>query len=455
MTQEKETSACDARRTELGTVPVLKTSEYESPYYKYNSPVPGKIVILASSVYIDDNIPSQSVLDEVKECGFNLFVISGLSYSREISDALNRANYTGLKALVSHSHIYRPSSEYSEERADELCEETVKKYMNHPSFGGWSYPDEPKYSEMSSNGPRSLKHYYDIVKRFDPDHVVHMNLVGGVVEKFTQGHSYNQYMDIYQTQFLPALWSYDVYPMETKDGKLKVARDHFYKTFEIYALRQRMLNRPFWTYCQSVGFHTLNSNNQISFIHPNPKQEYLRYEAFSALGYGAQGIVYWTYHQRHNKTNDEGVTTIFDSAPIDLNGNRTDIWGDVQTINKEISTFNDIFFDTRLIDCKHTVNQYEGTCLLKKGATFGPFRNIESEEGGMGVQISHLSTNGKDYIVVVNHDVENEQTITLEKSYYKVFKLVPDGKGGYTEEEIDTFSSHKLSEGGYLIFRFK
>lgn len=93
--------------------------------------------------------------------------------------------------------------------------------------------------------------------------------------------------------------------------------------------------------------------------------------------------------------------------------------------------------------------------MLDNNCTFGPFSKIESEEGGMGIQISHLNTNGVDYIVIVNHDVEKTQKIKLTKEYFTVKQLTIAASGdGLTETEIPALSEYTISAGGYLIFKF-
>lgn len=428
--------------------------DFKNPYYPYHPPVEGTIAIVAASPYLGHNVPSENELQLIKECGFN--TINIFPHYSKISEALSVINKVGLKALLFHSHLFNSDDTITDKEAFDRCRNTVADFKSHPGLGGWTLPDQPSYDQLAAiyessdseteTHPRCLLKFYDIIKKEDPAHLIHINLVGSPVSKFMDGHNYHQYMNVYQRNFRPGLWSYDLYPISEKNGKIEVERNRFYLDFELYALRSRLFHRPFWAYCQSQGFIT------EAVSRPNPKEEYLRYEAFSALGYGAQGIVYWTYHQREDTLEES-----FLSAPVDLNGNTTPIWDAVKHVNEEIDLFNDIFFGCQLIDCKHTVKKYDGTCILPENTTFGPFTKVLTDEG-LGIQISHLNTKGQDYIVIVNHDVEKEQTIKLTRpSLQNVIKYDlhrSESEVKREEVEIGDYSEHSLTPGGYIIFKW-
>ena len=63
---------------------------------------------------------------------------------------------------------------------------------------------------------------------------------------------------------------------------------------------------------------------------PPAKEEYLRFEAFSALGYGAQGIVYWTLGQRKSSPHETYTTAL-----INLKGEKTAAWYVAKKVNLE------------------------------------------------------------------------------------------------------------------------
>lgn len=152
---------------------------------------------------------------------------------------------------------------------------------------------------------------------------------------------------------------------------------------------------------------------------------------------------------------------------MDINGKRTPIWNYVKQVNSEIKAFNDIFYNCQLIDCKHTVSfpKYidgdlndpiqDGTHLLDATTTFGPFSNIEASNKEVGIQISHLNTNGVDYIVIINQDIHNCQDVILKApDYYKIFNLSLDDKFNRIEEIVSGTTQFNIKAGSYLIFKW-
>lgn len=64
----------------------------------------------------------------------------------------------------------------------------------------------------------------------------------------------------------------------------------------------------------------------------------MRLMCYSALAYGAQGLIFSSYQQRA----DENGKQIFGS-PIDSDGNRTEMWYNVRSLISEIRSYTHIF----------------------------------------------------------------------------------------------------------------
>ena len=117
------------------------------------------------------------------------------------------------------------------------------------------------------------------------------------------------------------------------------------------------------------------------------KESYLRYEAFTALAYGAQGIVYWTYGQRIPTPQED-----YQSALVNLNGKKTATWYAAKKVNAEIRKFNNIFYGCEMKMVRHTGDKiYAGTQALS--GEIGPFKSLAS--GGAGVVVSYIENNGE------------------------------------------------------------
>ncbi len=393
----------------------------------YVSPTPGEISIMATTVFHDDSMPDPSVFVDVENCGFNLICQNS---SMEVFDSVFRMlEGTHIKLVLSNSFIYDGS--------EEICRKWIYKYKDENHLGGWGFKDEPKFENIDKYSEK-----YRFIHRLDPDKLIYLNLVGGIAPEFT-GNDINtiyEYLKLIETKFSPFLWSYDFYPIsQSRDGSLHVDYDTFYSDLESFSKMSKKTRKPFWAYCQSVGYRMNN------FMRPVPKEEYLRFEAFSALAYGAQGIVYWTYMQRPNV---ESIKFEYLTAPVDRNGNKTKVWYAVRNVNREIKKYNDIFLGCEVKKVVHTGDViYRDTNRLSGG--FGPFAKVESKKSG--ILMSHIRNKGRNYIVMVNHDVTRSQRVSLWKKRGYDVKQVSNGSdlfGRYGSCEVD------ISAGGYVIYSF-
>lgn len=391
---------------------------------KYLSPTPGEICIVASTVYPDESEPTYVDFKQAADCGFNVVIQNSTTAIFEKS--LPLIDSVGMKLLMSSGEL----SAYSEER----CLQYIEKFKNYPALGGWVVKDEPSYAQLKQYSKR-----YDYISRIDPDHMAYMNLVGVTSEYFggPRFSTLQAYLEEVRSECNPSPWSYDFYPISEKKGNTVVNYNGFYKALRAYSDMSKKSGVPFWAYCMSSG-HRINNN-----ISPTPTEAYLRFEAFSALGYGAQGVVYWTYYQRSNVPS---ANLYYDSALVDHNRKKTKIWYYARNVNMEIKALSDVFLGCRLIDCVHTgKNHYEGTEMCN--GKFGPLDRIIS--GDAGVQLSWLENGGKNYLVVVNHDVKNVQQLSLTFARnVKVESIAATQRNSLKSRQ----NTVMLNAGGYAIF---
>lgn len=345
-------------------------------------PTPGVITVVASTPVSDGVTPEQYMFDDIKKCGFNVIICNA---DKESMDTIFQyAENAGLKVMPASIKL-----------RDDRCVEFVESLKNNPAIVGWDFVDEPQIKDL-----KKLGKYYKMLRSAAPDKLVYINLIGAEIKKFTgESPSLAAYLDTIQRYFAPDVWSYDLYPISVKNGKVTVAGERFYMDLEIFSRKSKETKRPFWAYCQSMAF----KNSVIE--RPAANLSYLRFEAFSALAYGAQGIVYWTYGQR--KSTD--IEKYF-SALVNCPYKKTSAWEAARQVNSEIAKYNDVFYNSILMECYHTgIHNYKYT--KKLNGKIGPFTKINS--GREGVLVSHLKTNGKYYVVIVNHDIFKSQRIEL------------------------------------------
>ena len=389
---------------------------------KFISPYKGELSIVASTPIPPGITPTKEAFNDLIECGFNVGMENGgIEYFRHIFSLINDLNF---KYLIANADLF------NDKRIN-----FVNAFSKNKNFAGWNFTDEPVYDNLKN----LKKEYYELYE-LDPNTLIFINLVGDHIKKFVgDTKNFNDYLDLIQETFRPAVWSYDLYPIYIKNGKINVSYDIFYSDFEMFSEISKKTKRPFWAYCQSMAF----KNSIIE--RPAAKEEYLRFEAFSALAYGAQGIVYWTYGQR--KSNSMETYT---SALVNLDGKKTKAWYAAKKVNAEIKKFNGVFYECDVIKVRHTGQKlYKDTKRLT--GDFGPFYKVQT--GDAGVLLSHIMSKTGEYVVIVNHDVKKSQRISLYlKNDFEVTELTSHiGKGKKTFGKIE----FNLPKGDWAIFQIK
>lgn len=382
----------------------------------YFCPTPGKIPIVASTPFPVKKPADRNDVLQLIDCGFNLGIVYGKV------DVIK--NYVNLAENLDFG--YMVNNGYS----NDYYKTMVEAFRNTSKVTSWFLVDEPTYEKIDE-----YVGLYNRLLGIDKSRTTFFNLVGAPIKTYLGPiKTFREYLDFLQDKFKPAVWSYDLYPMQIKNSRLVVSYDLFYSDLENFNYISKKSGRPFYVFCQGMAF----KNKVIQ--RPAPKEEYLRFEAFSGLAYGAQGIFYWTYGLRESTDYE----TYF-SALVDLYGKRYPAWYAAQKVNNEIRQYNDIFFGCELVDVIHTgATQYEQT--KKLNGSFGPFANIMTENAG--TLVSRIKNGSKDYIIIVSHDVEKSQKVALTLKRGVNLTQETDlniNKAGQT-------LSLTLPKGGYVIF---
>ena len=394
---------------------------YAKTNYPYINPTPGEISIIAYTPIPDGLEPTRQAYMDVVDCGFNLATQrASLDYYKKQMQLASGLNF---KFIISNPGL-----------RTEKSTEFIKTFKDSVQLGGWYFYDEPPTDEL-----KTLKISYDNLFREDPKHLILLNLWGGLVGNMTKEFSsYYEYLETIETLFTPPLWSYDLYPIAKIKGEVTVRYDVFYDALESIMAISKKTSRPFWNHCLSMAI----KNRTMDY--PAATEVYLRFQIFSSLGYGAQGIGYFTYGQRKST-----ATSTYSSALVNLDGKKTDAWKAARKVNNEVKSFNYLFYQCNIKEVRHTGSKiYKNTKRLSGG--IGPFQMIRSQDEG--VQISYIENNGEYYVMLVNHDIFNKQKVSID---LKPNKKVLGISGPYVNKNYDCKKniSVTLDPGGYVIFK--
>ncbi len=188
-----------------------------------------------------------------------------------------------------------------------------------------------------------------------------------------------------------------------------------------------------------------------TFERPAPTLASLRFEVFSALAYGSQGIIFNTYANTPNNADQK-----FSNAPVDNNGNKTATWYLVQQVISEIKRYTDVFLGGIPVAIRHTGSMvYPGATPLS--GEIGPCLSVNS--GNAGVLVSHFANHGDNYLIIVNHDFQNAQPLSLKFASNRIVtELTTVNLDQVANTVVNSDGTRTIARtlqaGGYLIFKW-
>lgn len=383
---------------------------------RYVNPTGDQFPIWAWKSFFQDTLPPDSCFRFLKEAGCNIGIQIIDTDTAMMADVLNRAKAYDLKMVFGSSVIGNMNR----------LPATVTRLRGHSNLLGYYIYDEPPADKFEL-----CREYKDLIHRYDPTAISFFNLVAcwGDTGKSMWGfYNMKAYAEAFVKTVDPYSLSVDVYPVRTNGGLHILNR--FYATYEDLSEVSRESGIPFWAVMDAVALEPMQW----------PDETNMRFAAFVALGYGAQSIIWWSYTLP--TTNGEE----WKSAPMMPGNLRTPIWFAMRNVNQEIQALRGVFLGSQLKGVWHTGNNLPyGTRRL--GTLPLPFTSLTA--GREGVMVSHLTTDGREYLVIVNHDVAASQQVRLRWNGNNVRRVNPDG----TEQPARN-THFTIAPGSYLILRF-
>lgn len=375
------------------------------------------------------NVFNPQAFQSAIDCGFNVLMYPGsdlqAKWKNYTSMALNFCQRNGVKLIVNSPILNIRQTPLTKEYKKNWPKEFVEEFVNHKALGGWQLKDEPLYSAWHNvQDSEYVYDNYQTICGLDNNHIVFMNLAADTKDKWIGNQSYENYLTEFDNKFHPALWTFDLYPVHYKGKTNEIVTDttSFYTFLNIFSNKSKETNRPFWSYCLCLA-HDKGERN-----YPYATEGMLRFEAFSALAFGAQGLVFWRYKQEYTVAETTDLEKhpsgkIFFSSnemgPLDLFGTKTPIWDNLKQVISEIKGKNDYFYQCKCVD--HIIANGSGSTTELTG--YGNLAMLKAHT--KGVLITRIETpdqNSKDqygnpiihkYMVVVNSDPLASQDFEL------------------------------------------
>lgn len=353
---------------------------------------------------------------ELAECGFNLS-FSHLKRLDEVKTALDLGGQTGIGIMATCKELRQNP------------ESTVRAIMDHPALYGYFLRDEPSCADF-----QDLGEWADQIRAVDGRHMLYLNLFPNFVGEGIIKASYREYVHRFIEEVRLPMVSFDHYPV-TFGG---INKDVWYRNFEVIRDESEAAGLPFWAFALSTAHDP----------YPLPTMASLRIELYTALAYGAQGIQYFTYW-------NPGTTTWnFHEAPINQNKERSEAYGLVQAMNRELQARANVFVGAKVTSVAHTGKVIPQGC---KALDILPEGINSLTTSGEGAIVSTLKNGRADYLMVVNRDLNAPTTLDIEfERRAGLFRSTPamidrEGKAVNLDNKKVTLT---IGEGDAIIFRY-
>lgn len=366
----------------------------------------------------------------------------------------------------------------------EHCAHIVSNYKDNRFVKGWMIMDQPHYWDWGNvvlddteehtynrltvgyKTATSYSKYHLDEKEKGKNYAVMDQLTmfslpaSELREWIGMAESYSKYLWALDRLFKPGVWTYSFFPftniISSGIPQTGISTNHnvFYRFLELYRKNAADTGKPFWAYCQ-VESHQVRdtATGKILYKYPSPDAGMIRFEAFSALAYGAQGLMFSRMGMEKNIDNIERLEDPFSWGKPATGSSaattilRSDVCGYMKTVNEEIDKCSHIFLGCNCLKTAHTGN------LFGQSPAQFPFGCLQCVKAdGNGVLLSELQLQDSKATVIVNHDPFHTQKIetTLDDTKKPVLAY-PESK----HPTSGTVRTLTLDPGGAIIFTYK
>lgn len=384
--------------------------------------------------------------------------------------------------------------------------ELLDAHYKHPNLWGYLLADEPKIGwwatpeDNINEGTPNLKLAYHTYVQHSHGKQAFFNLavstdygytgIRFTNEKYRIGYAvYTQYLEKIYKEFHPMLMSVDIYPIaganEPNRDNLKeldstvVINSRYYWALEAIGDFSRQNKVPFWLFMLSNQHTTYGKNEKTNEIkvgasYPYPTVGILRLQAMTAIAYGIQGLIFWTYEMVDNNKMIEGTNHLreeYFNAPY-MNGKTTEIWEYCKSVIPEIKLVGKIllnadFQGARQVYRSEITDEKDMIPETKKfESQYGCIIDVKIKGSDPGVVITHLTKGSKNYMAIVSRSFKKSQSIhiKIDSSYkWHEIELDPNSENAglpkekiVSDERMELYGrSSTLSPGGMFLFEYE
>lgn len=312
--------------------------------------------------------------DYLKDAHINTVMYgNGMDTVAKCQAVLDLCAERGMKCIVGDSRF-----EYQANCSDADIDAMAADYKDHAATVGYYVRDEPGMQDFDW-----CAHSYNrfLYNDFDAVPYVNLNPSYGLTSSYKE--YLQEWIDTVGASNLKYL-CYDFYPFMWGSG---IRGDYYYN---LQAVRDAGISNGVKTEC------FLQSSSNLGTMRL-PDEEELRWNVYTCLAYGMKGLFYFTWWQPN-----DNMTSIIDSE-----GNKTDLYTPVQTLNAQVEMLGPTLMDLESKEIYHAGTFVSGAYMVPDDYFWQPATSYDQI-------ISHFeSTSGRDYVMIVNRDFSNSRTLSF------------------------------------------
>lgn len=295
--------------------------------------------------------------------GFQAYADAGFTVLwSPLAEDLEAANAAGLNSLVSRIWAHE---------TEEEVQQFVRKTMDRPGVLGYALKDEPGIEDLET-----WIRYKQWGEEVWPRGLYQINLFPNyATPEQMDVPTYREYVARYMELFRPKVLSFDHYPLIGEDD----VRPQYYENLEIIREAALQADVPFWAFAMTTPLGSYRA----------PTEAELRFQVFSNLVYGAEGIWYFCYKQPKPEK--------FRSGVVDRQERPTHHYAQVKRINGILRAWGPVLLDSRSTGAYHVGELPQGTRGLPAD---GLVRSVTPAEPMIVGEFQHVD--GGRYLMLMN-----------------------------------------------------
>ncbi len=375
----------------------------------------------------------------MKEAGLDLLIFWNIHSGRHNLKLLDMAHKFDMKVIPIDKKLYEMVSNKNISLNESIVKEAVFQYKGHPALAAYGLKDEPNAELFERIA--TVKKW---IKKYDPQTPIFVNLfpsyatgqqLGTTPSDELGTSSYYEYVKKYVQTVRPSILCYDHYPLWEKN----VVNPGWYDDLEINRELSQKADIPFWLFIQSEGLH--------GFMRV-PNQQEIYWQAFSAMAYGAKGILWFTYWNPPAPPSDLPedapalAKQVHHHAMLDTNGNKNDMYYYVQNANKTVKNWanrlngwENVSF-ARFVDGKLISGKIEAA--------------LNIEKGNFDILIGIFTKKSHKIFLLVNDNIKMKTEIIMNPA-----KILKTHNSKISEQPNTQKITITLNPGGAVLLKFK